>query len=97
VGAEGVDGDMDAVIEGESTVVGVDGSSGWHMRQQMEALLRPEPRHPLKRSWSGAMREGWGRLPELLSIHDNSKSGGDEEMLEKKENEKTLTRQREQV
>jgi hypothetical protein len=31
-------------------------------------------------------------LPELVSIHDNSKSGGDEERLQKKENEKTLTR-----
>jgi hypothetical protein len=37
------------------------------------------------------------RLPEFLPIHGNPKSGGDEEMLEKKENEKTLTRQREQV
>jgi hypothetical protein len=51
---EGVDGDM-----GESTVgAGVDGSSGWQMRQQMEALLRPEPKHLSKTSWSGAIREG---------------------------------------
>jgi hypothetical protein len=51
VAGEGVDGDVDAVIEGESIVgAGIDGSSGWQMRQEMEALLKPEPRHPSKRS-----------------------------------------------
>ena len=45
----GVDGDMDSGIGGgkEGTVgAGVDGSSGWQIRQQMEALLRTEPRYP---------------------------------------------------
>jgi hypothetical protein len=47
----------------------------------MEPLLTVEPRHLSKRSWSGAARKGWGRWPEFLFIHDNPKSGGDEEML----------------
>jgi hypothetical protein len=73
---QGVDENMDAVIERESTVgAGVDDSSGWQMRQQMEALLRPEPKHPSKRSWSGAIREGRGRLLVFLSIMMISKVG----------------------
>ena len=56
---------------------GVDGSPGWQMREQMEALLGGQT----SRSWSGAMRDGWGRLPDFVFVYENPKSGGDEEML----------------
>ena len=56
---------------------GVDGSRGWQMREQMKALLGGQT----SRSWSGAMRDGWGRLPDFVFVYENPKSGGDEEML----------------
>ena len=61
----------------------------------VEALLMAIPRHLSKRSWSGANKKGWG-WPEFLFVHDSPKTGVNEEMLSKKENEKTLIRQRKQ-
>ena len=64
-------------IDGYMVGTGADGSPGWQMRQQVEELLGGQT----SRSRSGAIRNGWGQLPEFLVVHDNPKSGGDEAML----------------
>ena len=77
VAGKDVDGYMDTGIEAGGCRSGCRRSPGWQMREQMEALLGGQT----SRSWSGAMRDGWGRLPDFVFVYENPKSGGDEEML----------------